>query len=108
MRFRIYYGDGSTYSGDPFHAPRENVQCIAQEDEAFGKGWRPIRSELTRKGNYCWHPNLGWVDHTDAGLIRYLVRLDGPKYVIFGDEIARADYWRIVEKMNQEGLGDGR
>lgn len=27
--FRIYYGDGTTFEGEPEDAPRENVQCIA-------------------------------------------------------------------------------
>ena len=28
MSFRIYYGDGTTFSGRPEDAPTENVQCI--------------------------------------------------------------------------------
>lgn len=104
-RFRIYYGDGSTYSGNPFYAPARNVICIIMEDTSEGRGWRLVRTEKTHRGYYCWWPEIGWLDHDQAGFYDYLYHCDGPTKVIFGHEIRTEDYWMIVGRATGAGLG---
>lgn len=108
MKFRIYYGDGSTYEGDPFLAPSDNVQVIAQEDVSSVKGWILMHGLLTREGFYCWRADgYGWDMHETAGFWDYLYHYRGPKHVIFGRTIPTAAFHDIIARAGCEGLGDG-
>ena len=42
--FKVYYGDGTTFTGLPEDAPVRNVQCIAFDDpdESFGQRGRIV------------------------------------------------------------------
>lgn len=94
MTWKIYYGDGSTFSnenGDPFHAPSHNVQAVNNN----GK---------TRHGKdaYYWHRDLGWKGCDIPGLWDYLLMYVGPKAVLLGRTIRDEDFWEIVKRAKVE------
>ncbi len=112
MRWRIYYGDGSTYSdrdGSPFFAPTSDVQVIAQEDAAGPQGRILIygdpsagRSDL---GTFCWRDDgFGWDVHDTPGFYDYLFNYRGPKAVIFGRTIPTKSFEAILARAVREGL----
>lgn len=102
IKFKIYYGDGSVYSGDPFKAPRVNVQVIVQEAKNE-RGFMLVHSK-TLHGYYCWKPE-GWYLCDDGGFWDYLMIAEGPKYVLFGRTMSRDDdFWQIVGRAGREGL----
>lgn len=86
----VYYGDFSTYDGDPFLAPPNNVICVVQN----GKVWHS-------RDAYYWHKDMGWTPCDDWGLRDYLLNYIGPKAVLFGRNIRDEDYWKIVEKASK-------
>lgn len=100
--WRIYYGDGSTFSNrnsSPFLAPTSNVQVVAYEAAT------PTGFSLTHgKDNYVWRDEQ-WHGTDAAGLWDYLYLATGPKAVLFGRTIRDADFWGIVERAGREGLG---
>ena len=92
--FRIYYGDGSTYSGDPFEANPHNVTCVAVP----GRLWHS-------KDAYYWAKDQGWVPCDDWGMRDYLLNYIGPKAVLFGRNMRDEDYWKILNRAMEEGIG---
>lgn len=103
-RFRIYYGDGSTFSerdGSPFDAPSANVQVVAVQS-GNEKGF-----DLWHfKEGYYWNPDFGWIGCDMAGMWDYLLMFKGPKAILFGRSLRDAEFWKIVERAGVEGLGD--
>lgn len=103
MRFRIYYGDDSTYSGDPFYAPPTNVQTIAMEDPGAARGHRLV-TESPRDA-YYYREGMWW-SCDEMGLWDYMFEHIGPKAVLFGRTMTRSeDYWAIVNRAKAEGFG---
>ena len=102
MRFRIYYADGSAYSGDPFHAPPRLAQVIAQEASHTRQGYILIHG----KDFYCWREDGGWFGVNDGGFWEYLLTTDGPLKVIHGWTMARTpEFHECVRRASSEGLG---
>ena len=101
MKWRIYYGDGSTYSSDsdPFFAPSNNVQVIAEEITK-NPGFR-LRSS---RDSYYWMQDR-WFACDTAGMWDYLLEHKGPKAIIFGRTLRDDDYWKIYHRAKKEGLG---
>ncbi len=96
-RFRIYYGDGSTYSGDPYFAPPAGVQVVAQENRKY---------PMSGKHAYYWLPESGWHACDEAGMWDHWLMYRGPKAVIFGREMERdEEFWEIVTRARREGVG---
>jgi hypothetical protein len=89
--FKIYYGDGSTYSGDPFYAPPNNVQVIVN-DGAIQSG----------KTAYYWNPDNGWNGCDTFGLWDHLLMFVGPKAVLFGRTIRDDDFWETMKRAIKE------
>lgn len=93
MKWRIYYGDGSTVDDtelNPFDVPGLNVQAIVQADEDVG------RYVLHRMDFYWWVPEDNeWNQSDQFGLWDYLQR-PGPKKVVFGRSLNNIDYKRIL------------
>ena len=90
--WKIYYGDGSTYSdedGDPFDAPALNVQCIVHADKAVG---RMIRA----KCDFYWLVKEGWHGGDIFGMWDYLAS-SGRKKVIFGRSIETDQYQTVLK-----------
>lgn len=102
MRYRIYYGDGSTYSGDPFKAPRTDVQVIAQ-DANNEKGFVLLHGN-TERGYFFWADDIGWLCGDTGGFWDYLLQL-GPRVVLLGRNIRDEKFWEIIHRAGMEGLG---
>lgn len=68
MKWKIYYGDGSTFSsndGSPGEAPITNVQVIVQPGKASGRYWQ------TQSDYYVfWYDR--WVGTDVAGVLDFL------------------------------------
>jgi len=93
MKWRIYYGDGTTFDGSVEDAPGDNVQVIVQQSISHGRtiiaGGRDFRG-----GFYWWENDLGWNVGDNIGLILYLTR-PGWKKVVFGQTILDETYREI-------------
>lgn len=97
MRWKIYYGDGSTYSdldGSPFDASPDNVQVIVMKDEKHG------RLLVGKCDMYWWVEEegewFGLMDRLGYGLFDYL-RQPGPKKVIFGRTTSNEAYDAVIK-----------
>ena len=97
IRFRIYYGDGSTYSGDPYLAPQTGVQVVSQENR---------KQLMSGKDVYYWKPESGWHACDMLGMWDHLFMYRGPKAILFGREMQRdEDFWALRQRAKVEGLG---
>ena len=91
MRWRIYYGDGSTWDAEQgaFDAPTRNVQMVAVADPDHG--WY-----LCRSNDYYWLlPNDTWQGGDIFGLWDYLIE-PGAKRVLFGRTITNREFEAIL------------
>lgn len=103
MRWRIYYGDGTTFSsedGKPELAPALDVQAIVQpERDEYGVG----RHVLNGRDYYVWlgaeHQDWDTVDL--FGLYDYLQR-PGWKRVLFGRSIPTATFREIMQRATHD------
>lgn len=91
MRWKIYYGDGSSYKdSNPFDAPALDVQMIANSCQEHG--WT-----LCRNRDFYWYKE--GEDLWDCGdcfsLWDYLSQ-PGRKKVIFGRTIGSKEYEKIL------------
>jgi hypothetical protein len=105
MRWRIYYGDDSTYSdrdGSPFDAPRTNVMVVCTETTGSRRPFRPQYG----LDHFCWHADSGWRGADWSGFMDYMMMIPGPKAVLFGRTIRDDKFWAIVKRALAEGLGD--
>ena len=59
LDFRIYYGDGSTYEGEPEGAPAQNVQAIVWNDPESG-AQDLGRVVLHQWDIYIYSDDIGW------------------------------------------------
>ena len=94
MKWKIYYGDGSTYGGPVEDAPARNVQVIIVEDK--DAGW------ITQAGTdyYIWNRGRWWgVDL--FGMYDYLIE-DGWKRVLFGRTLAKDEYQAIFKRASDD------
>ena len=97
MRWKIYYGDGSTYNnqdGYEARAPARDVQVIVLEDKDHG--W------ITQAGTdyYIWNHSRWWgVDL--FGMYDYLIE-DGWKRVLFGRTLAKDEYQAIFKRASDD------
>ena len=78
MSYKIYYGNGITYAGDPYNAPAFDVQVIVQDSADHG------RILTCRLDYYVFQPEINaWLGVDLFGLWDYLQQ-PGPRKVIFG------------------------
>ena len=98
--FRIYYGDGTTYEGDPFEAPGSNVQVVIVAWDG-PRGWRKVQG----KDFYLWMGYLGWRGSDMSGVIDYFHHYKGPQKVLLGRTIHDEVYQAISRRASAEGLG---
>lgn len=109
--FRVYYGDGSTYTGQgetrnrisgPEGAPTQDVQCIAWDDPARGIS-DTGRVVLTDWDLYIYSDNVGgWMGTNKyADLVRH-VQDGGVRAVLEGKWIKREKYREIKERAYTE------
>lgn len=102
MKFRIYYADGTTYSGgDPFRATPRGVQVIAQEAPWVRQGYILIHG----KDFYVWRKG-SWYGVNDGGFWDYLLTTNGPLKVLHGWTMAKTpEFHECVRRASNEGLG---
>lgn len=91
MWWRIYYGDGSIFSGDPEGAPARNVQVIVQH--CPDHGWQAVSGT----DYYVWRGGR-WFGVDKFGLYDYLID-PGWKRVLFGRTLTREEYNLIWQQM---------
>lgn len=96
--FCIYYGDQTTYKGDPFLVVPHNVVCVAVATTEGFKVWHS-------RDAYYWHKESGWQPCDDWGMRDYLLNYVGAKSVLFGRNVRDDVFWKIVERATKEGLG---
>lgn len=89
MNFKIYYSDGSTYSGDPLKAPGIGVVIIVQKDDVAG------RSFCMAKDYYVWDGGF-WRGCDLFGLWDYIFVMNGPK-AISGRSVPNEKYQEIYQ-----------
>lgn len=95
FRWRIYYGDGSTYDrrdGEAWDAPAVNVQAIMVEDREHG--WYCCRAD-----DFYWYlPDEDrWYSGERFGLFDYLTQ-PGQRKVLFGRSIPDSEYREILDR----------
>ncbi len=66
--WRIYYGDGETYDGDPESAPAMNVQAIVQTNDEVGR-------EILSKYDFYIFRDDKWMGVDWFGLVDQLMDL---------------------------------
>lgn len=97
MQWKIYYGDGTTFSdqdGRPTEAPSANVQIILESTEKEGV----IR--LSGKNYYWYDEDLGqWCAGDYAGMIDYVLRCTSVK-------LARSMTTREFDLMFRRAVAD--
>jgi hypothetical protein len=99
LKYKIYYGDGRTYTGDPVHAPTLNVQVIAVADKDGTNG----RALLHSRDVYWWTED-GWTGGDLFGFHQYLFTPHITKYAVFGTSIDTGRFREILERAKVEGL----
>lgn len=103
MNWRIYYGDGSTYSdedGPPELAPKLDVQIINKCDETPGIDNRGTL-RVQQYDFYWWTEEAEWFGGDIFGLWDYMQR-PGWKVVLFGRS---RSYQRFLQ-VRQRALSD--
>ncbi len=109
MKYIIFYGDGSTFQGEPEDAPVENVQAIAIEDLTRAPNPYTVgRFVLDSWDYYIFSDHAkGWhgtnrtsdlIDHLKQGL-----GPGGVRAVLTGRWIANDDYKAVITRANTEG-----
>lgn len=89
MKWKIFYGDGSTFSdedGSPYYAPRDNVQVIIGADPETG------RYIIAKFDAYWWDIERDrWFGGDRVGEWDYMRQL-GPRVVLYGRFIGNNEY----------------
>lgn len=107
MWFRVYYSDGSTYTGktteDAMNAPTMGALVVKHEAPCNTTGYA-IRSATF----FCWEtypPGEGrWGAKDDLfGLCRYYQRQQGPQKVLIGEEVSD----EIYQRARAQSIDDG-
>lgn len=93
--WRIWYGDGSTYSDDdgPLDAaPATNVVCVTYhtDDPKHAHGHM-----IVHKFDFYWWDEPDWYGGELFGLFDYLCR-PGPKKVVFGRTLPDEQFTQIL------------
>lgn len=97
FNWAIYYGDGSIFTsadGDPFNAPRTNVQIIAFKNNQMG--W-----EILSQSDYYYYEKdgHGWCIATDQfNVFDVLVRVNRP-LILFGRWLSQDEFKSVVLNM---------
>lgn len=92
-RWRIHYGDGTTWEDDPRAAPPLNVQCIVQADD---DPQNSLGRVLMAGFDFYWWEGQ-WFGSDLFGLFDYLERCAHAK-VLFGRSIGSAHYRQITNE----------
>ena len=91
MVWRVYYGDGTTYSGTVEDTPTRDVQVIAQSSPEHG--W----TATAGTDYYVWRSGR-WFGVDKFGLYDYLIE-PGWKKVLFGRTLTSQEYNAVWQRM---------
>ena len=101
MKWRIYYGDGSTYSnedGPPENAPGVGVQVIVRRDRDHGRHTIAGGNQGRRDDFFWWDATTGqWFNGDHYGFTLYLMR-PGWRKVIFGESIGNEAFLEVKKR----------
>jgi hypothetical protein len=103
-RWRIYYGDGSTYcdrDGPPEGAPVTDALVIMQdrEDPADDR-----LEPLYGKEAYFWD-GARWLQVDQFGFWDRMMNLPNPKTVLFGRLHRGEGFYSVMRRADREGIG---
>lgn len=93
IKYKIFYDDGSTYSGEPENAPVFGALIVIQEDKEHG------RSIHSMCDYFCWDDRgdgLKWWEADYIGMVDYLSR-PGMKRILIGRLIPNARWGEIYK-----------
>lgn len=90
IAWKIYYDDGTTYTGDPFLAPALGVLIVVHPDPEHGRYFR-------FNHDYYWFENNRWEGGDLFGLYDYLMR-PGCKKVIFGRIVTNERFGEVYNQ----------
>ena len=104
MRFRIWYDDGTVYTGDdPLKvSKRAGVQIIAQEHPEATNG----RYLCHQTPYYIWLEGGGWCAADTAGFWDYLLRPGlFPRHVLIGRTMSSTEAFNaMLDRAIEEGV----
>lgn len=91
--YKVYYADGSTYTGDPFCAPVLGVLVIVEDDILHG------RRIIQNADYYCLEDRgdgVQWWESDFVGLVDYLIT-PGAKRILIGRLVPNEIHSQILE-----------
>lgn len=104
MRWRIYYGDGTTCNGETLDeamwAPRLNVQVIWNENPKGSEG-----GGIVHKRDYYIYKDGRWWGCNEDGYRDYKYHHMGPTATIYGRTVSDDAYNDLVQRALKEKLG---
>ena len=92
--FKVFYDDGTTYTGDPFNAPVLGALIVVEDDKDHG------RRIISMCDYFCWDDRgdgLHWWGVDFIGMIDYLTR-PGVKRILIGRIVANTLWNEIYQK----------
>jgi len=107
ITYTIYYGDGSTFEGEPEDAPNQNVQAIAWDDPT--KGCQAVgRVVLHQWDIYIYSDDIGWHGTNKySDLLQHLgkrIGVGGVRAVLTGRWISKGVYEEILGRAQTDGV----
>lgn len=93
MDWKIFYSNGSTYSGNPEFAPKTKVQAIIVKDDLIGR-----RIESSSDQYIYSQERGGWRGVDKYTLYEYLTE-PGYKIVLFGSVMIDSDFRKLWDKI---------
>jgi len=96
MEWKVYFGDGSTYSdedGPIEEIPKRDCQVIAKKDEETG-------FYVLSGRDYYWYDEE-WYHGDKFGLYDYLIR-PGFKLVLFGRTLSNQEFSDILQRARDD------
>lgn len=100
--WRIYYADGTRYSGSPEDAPGLGVLLIVQRDPKSGIK-EILHGDGPRVIDYYWWEGGMWLGGDVTGMIQYLA-FPGWKKVLIGRNIITSQWREVVQEAIDDDL----
>ena len=102
LEWKILYGDGSTFSnldGEPWEAPKENVQAVFRKEEITG-----VTTEPSDAGYWIWKDDC-WFGVDLAGYWDYRFHHMAPQTAVYGRYIRDEQWETKIRELIQEEMG---
>jgi hypothetical protein len=105
MLWRVYYGDGSTFTnedGPAQAAPGLGVLCIVQWDVQLRRR-EILHGDGPRVVDWYWWEGESWLCGDMAGLVQYLAA-PGPQKILAGRNVPNAQFRRVMRQAANDTL----